>query len=82
MIVSLDGSDRRNLFGPDTRDSRTQEIGSKGFIKGIQIQEEKVFWASNNLYYISIENGATKIVYADKNIGKLSSLKAWFIFRL
>ena len=38
----------------------------------------QVFWASNNLYYISIENGATKIVYADKNIGKLSSLKAWF----
>ena len=99
FLVSLDGSDRRNLFGPDTRDSRTQEIGSKGFIKGIQIQEEKVtfyyrpdflrkircntydfqvFWASNNLYYISIENGATKIVYADKNIGKLSSLKARF----
>ena len=42
FLVSLDGSDRRNLFGPDTRDSRTQEIGSKGFIKGIQIQEEKV----------------------------------------
>ena len=50
MIVSLDGSDRRNLFGPDTRDSRTQEIGSKGFIKGIQIQEEKEQW---RLYYLA-----------------------------
>ena len=51
MIVSLDGSDRRNLFGPDTRDSRTQEIGSKGFIKGIQIQEEKVWIIFQNIHF-------------------------------
>ena len=71
--VSLDGTDRKMLIGPQTDNHRTQEFRLHD-IHGMLVTADSIFLSCNNtIYRISLEHpGETRVVYPGDNIGMIS----------